>query len=68
MLPAADLTEILANLAALQLAPAAQILAAVFAPLLRRLGSRAPAAARRTAAAEAAESPAAEADRALAAL
>ena len=37
MLPAADLTEILANLSALNLQPntAAQILAAVLAPLLR---------------------------------
>jgi len=37
MLPASDLTEILANLAALNLQPntAAQILAAVLAPLLR---------------------------------
>lgn len=37
MLPASNLTEILANLSALKLQPntAAQILAAVFAPLLR---------------------------------
>ena len=42
MLPASDLSEILTNLAALNLQPntAAQILAAVLAPLLRRSGDR----------------------------
>jgi len=44
MLPASDLTEILANLAALNLEPSttAQILAAVLAPLLRSSGPQQP--------------------------
>lgn len=42
MLPASDLSEIIANLSALNLQPntAAQILAAVLAPLLRNSGPR----------------------------
>jgi hypothetical protein len=67
MLPASDLADILANLGALNLQPntAAQILAAVLAPLLRSADPRpagSPAPARRTATIEAAQSPAAEAE------